>query len=317
LNRREPITRIRAVLVGIDRYERPDVPQLRGCVNDVALVRGLLKEFFAVPNEHLRVVVNSRATKANILHRLEATIAAAEPGDVVVFYFSGHGSQIRDRDGDELTDGLDEIICPYDMDWDRGTYIVDDELDDRFAGLPPGVLLEAFFDCCFWGADARGLEPEPRPELLRRDVRYLVPPFDIASRAEGDEDTLDIHRIRTSETFTERNVMWGASMEGQPAAEDYIDGRPNGIFTYWGCRFIAENIERVDRESYTREELLDDVRAYLHQLGYAQTPELSAPGELRASSPLLPDPEWGAWVEVGGPPVRDARRRGRARSPRR
>src|SRR6185295_4044071 len=181
------MTSIRAVLVGIDEYERSDVPSLRGCVNDVALVRGLLKQYFEVPNEDIRVLVNGRATKANILARLESTIARAEPGDVVVFYYSGHGSQVRDRNGDELTDGLDEIICPYDMDWDRRTYILDDDLDEIFGDLPPEVLLEAFFDCCFWGADARGLEPEPRPTVLRRDVRYLAPPFDIAARAEGED----------------------------------------------------------------------------------------------------------------------------------
>jgi metacaspase-1 len=309
------MTRIRAVLVGIDDYERDDIPSLTGCVNDVALVRSLLKQYFQVPNEDLRVVVNARATKANIMERIEATIARAEPGDVIVFYFSGHGSQIRDRNGDELTDGLDEIICPYDMDWDRGTYILDDDLDELFADLPPDVLLEAFFDCCFWGADARGIGPDPRPALLRRDVRYLPPPFDIAARAEGDWDRLDIHQLRGSAVFAERNVLWGASQEGQPAAEDYIDGQPNGIFTYWGVRFIEENIERVDRLEYTRAQLLDDVRAYLRALGYVQTPELSAPGELRAATPLLPGAAWGAWVEVGargGPPGRPrARQRGR------
>jgi hypothetical protein len=292
------MTRIRAVLVGIDEYESPDIPSLRGCVNDVALVRELLKQYFEVPNEDIRVVVNRRATRAAILHRLRDMIARGGPGDVLVFYYSGHGSQVRDRNGDELSDGLDEIICPYDMDWDRRTYILDDDLDEIFAALPPDTLLEAFFDCCFWGADARGLEPTPKPTVLRRDVRYLPPPFDIAARAEGEE-RIDIHQLRACECFTERNVLWGASQEGQPAAEDYMDGRPNGIFTYWGCRFIAEHIEQVARLNYTREQLLEDVRAYLHTLGYAQTPELSAPGELRQATPLLP---WGAWVEAGGLP---------------
>ena len=77
----EPMTSIRAVLVGIDEYERSDVPSLRGCVNDVALVRGLLKQYFEVPNEDIRVLVNRRATKANILARIESTIARAQPGD--------------------------------------------------------------------------------------------------------------------------------------------------------------------------------------------------------------------------------------------
>jgi metacaspase-1 len=301
------VSRIRALLVGIDEYERPDIPSLRGCVNDVALVRLLLKRYLGVPNEDIRVVVNQRATKENILRRLAATIERAAPGDVVVFYFSGHGSQIRDRDGDELDDGLDELLCPYDMDWDRRTYLIDDDLDAMFRAIPPDVLLEAFFDCCFWGAGPRELLPEPRPQSLRTDVRYLPPPFDIAARVEGDEHRVDVHHLVACESFSGRNVLWAASREGQAAAEDYIEGRANGIFTYWGCQFIAEHIEKIDRTAYSRERLLEDLRAYLHSLGYAQTPELSAASDLRTSAPLALPPGWREWGDTapassGAPP---------------
>jgi metacaspase-1 len=299
------------VLVGIDEYERPDIPSLRGCVNDVALVRLLLKQYLGVANEDIRVVVNQRATKENILRRLSATVDSAAPGDIVVFYFSGHGSQIRDRDGDELADALDELICPYDMDWDRGTYLLDDDLSAIFDSLPPDILLEAFFDCCFWGAGPRELLPEPRPQTLRTDVRYLPPPFDIAARIEGDEHRIDVHQLVACECFSERNVLWAASQEGQSAAEDYIEGRANGIFTYWGCQFIAQHIETMDLSSYSRERLLEDLREYLHSLGYAQTPELSAPSDLRTSAPLAPGPGWGAWVEAGGAGTGRERRRPR------
>ena len=278
--------RIRAVLVGIDEYARADIPTLRGCVNDVALVRELLKRCVGVVNDDIHVLVNRRATKQNILRRLFMAIEGAAPGDVVVFYFSGHGSQIRDRDGDELADGLDELICPYDMDWDRGTYLLDDDMDAIFAAIPPDIVLEAFFDCCFWGAGPRELLSEPRPQTLRADIRYLPPPFDIAARAEGDEHRIGVHRFVDHDGFGE-HVLWAASQEGQSAAEDFIDGRANGIFTYWGCQFLAEHIP-TDWWSYSRERLLDDLRAYLHSLGYAQTPELSAPSDLRASAPLAP-----------------------------
>jgi hypothetical protein len=292
----EPSERIRALLVGIDQYARADVPPLRGCVNDVVLVRRVLKRYFNVPNEDLRVVVNDRATKANIMHRLHALIDASRAGDVVVFYFSGHGSQIRDRDGDELSDALDEVICPYDIDWDRRTYIVDDELDDAFARLRPGVLLEAFFDCCFWGAGPRALEAEPRPQAQRADLRWLAPPLDIASRAEGDEDRLAYHGLSGCQCFADTHVYWGASAEGQEAAEDSFEGRTHGIFTYWGCRFIRDNVEAAGQGGYTRTNLLDELRSYLLSVGYPQTPELAAPDELRSGAPFRA----GAWVEAAG-----------------
>jgi metacaspase-1 len=292
--------RIRALLVGVDRYERPEVPVLRGCVNDVVLVRSVLKRFFDVPNEDIRLVVNERATKAQIMRRLHAIIDASRAGDVVVFYFSGHGSQIRDRDGDELSDALDEVICPYDIDWDRRTYIVDDEIEDVFARLPRGVLLEAFFDCCFWGAGPRALHAEPRPQAQRDDLRWLPPPVDIAARAEGDEDRLAYHGLADCSCFADRNVYWGATAEGQAAAEDSFEGRPHGIFTYWGCRFIADNVEAVGRGGYSRADLLDELRAYLISIGYPQTPELAARDELRSGSPFHGDVRGGAWVEAGG-----------------
>jgi len=287
------VKRIKAVLVGVDVYERSDVPPLRGCVNDVALVRRVLKEYFGVPNEDIRVVVNQRATKANIVHRLRTMIQQAEPGDVVVFYFSGHGSQIRDRDGDELTDSLDELICPYDMDWDRRTYILDDDLDALFANLPPDILLEVFLDCCFWGANPRELQAEPgQPPLEAAGVRYLSPPLDIASRADGDEERLRFHTFSECHCFEDRNVLWAASAEGQPAAEDLLEGRAHGVFTYWGCRFIEANLERLRHQNYGRGELLEDLRAYMHSLGYAQSAELNAPPELWATGPFMPAAEW-------------------------
>jgi hypothetical protein len=291
--------RIRALLVGVDRYAEPQVPVLRGCVNDVVLVRSVLKRFFDVPNQDIRLVVNERATKAQIMRRLHEIIDASRPGDVVVFYFSGHGSQIRDRDGDELSDALDEVICPYDIDWDRRTYIVDDEFEDAVARLPRGVLLEAFFDCCFWGAGPRALDAEPRPQAQRDDLRWLPPPVDIAARAAGEEDWLAYHRLSDCDCFADRNVFWGASAEGQTAGEDSFEGRTHGIFTYWGCRFIQDNVEAVGRGGYTRAQLLDELREYLISLGYPQTPELGAPDELRVGSPFRGDVGAGAWVEAG------------------
>jgi hypothetical protein len=294
------VAEIRAVLVGVDVYERPDVPPLRGCVNDVILVRQVLKQYLGVPNENIRLVVNERATKTNIVHRLQRLIVDAEEGDVLVFYFSGHGSQIRDRDGDELTDGLDELICPYDMDWDRKTYILDDDLDAIFGELAPGVMLEAFFDCCFWGPSAREFEPESDRRPLRTDVRYLRPPIDIVARSEGDEQQLDSHRLSGCNCFQDRNVFWAASEEGQPAAEDYFEGRVHGVFTYWGCRAIEANVDRILRWGYSRDELLDDVRARFRSLGYPQLAELTAPGELRVAEPFSRTSLWEASVPGDG-----------------
>jgi hypothetical protein len=282
----------------VDVYERPEIPRLRGCVNDVGLVRRLLKEYFGVPNEDIRVVVNERATRDAIVQRLRTLIGDAEEGDILVFYFSGHGSQIRDRDGDELSDKLDELICPFDMDWDRRTYILDDDLVDLFAEARAGILMEAFFDCCFFGAEARDSGSRLVRERFREDVRYLPPPFDIASRWEGDEVSLVDHGFRESTLFAEQNVLWSATAEGEEAVEDDFDGETHGVFTYCGCRFIEENVARELFGQYSRSQLLDDVRAYMRSLGYSQSAELGASRPLRAVGPFEPVFERPAWMRT-------------------
>lgn len=40
-------------------------------------------------------------TKANILKAYRKLIKSAEPGDAVFCHFSGHGGQVKDKDGDE------------------------------------------------------------------------------------------------------------------------------------------------------------------------------------------------------------------------
>ena len=306
------MARIRSLLVGVDVYERPEIPRLNGCVNDVALVRRLLKEYFGVPNEDIRVVVNQRATRDAIVHRLRTMIRDAQDGDILVFYYSGHGSQIRDRNGDELSDNLDELICPYDMDWDRRTYILDDDFVALFAEARADVLIEAFFDCCFFGAGTRDLGSNALRRSFREDVRYLTPPFDIASRFEGAEASLVDHGFRESDLLTEENVLWSATAEGEEAVEDVFDGQTHGVFTYCGCRFIEEKVDREWFGQYSREQLLDDVRAYMRSLGYTQSAELGASRPLRAAGPfehVLHRPAWmwsrrstGGWTRR--PPVR-------------
>ena len=133
------------------------------------------------------------------MHRLNAMVEKAQPGDFLFFHFSGHGSQIRDRDGDELRDQMDELICPYDMNWDNG-YITDDMLNEIFTQLPPGVFLEVILDSCHSGTglkeDTLGRPLELGPEHPNLS-RYLPPPFDIRCRFQGEEKQLKSPKSHT------------------------------------------------------------------------------------------------------------------------
>ena len=139
----------RALCVGINDYA--DLP-LTGCVADAeAWGRSLKGAGFAVTQLH-----NARATRAGIIDSLEKMIAASRSGDVLVFQYSGHGTQVPDDSGDEIngdTPGLDEALCPFD--YAAGALLVDDDIGSIFSRLPDGVNLTCFMDCCHSGTMSR------------------------------------------------------------------------------------------------------------------------------------------------------------------
>ena len=260
----------KALLVGINDYK--GVSGLRGCVNDVLDMHFSLRSLFNFQTENIRVLTDSRATKANVLHRLEWLVEGVEPGDSVVFHFAGHGSQVRDRDGDELKDSLDELICPYDMDWD-GTFITDDDLNSIFKGVPKDALLEVFLDCCHSGTGLREMGLEPPPELTVEHPtlnRYLPPPADIFLRSSCEEDSLQSKGFVQgfAKRGTINHILWSGCKAEQTSADAHISGRYHGAFTY----YLNVHLRRDPKIS--RDTLLQKVRASLDHAGYRQTPQL-------------------------------------------
>lgn len=264
----------RALLTGINDYNR--ISDLRGCCNDVMNIRDILKTYFGFENKDIRVLTDSRATQANILQRLEWLTNDAKPGDVLYFHFSGHGSQIRDRDGDELRDCKDEILCCYGMSWSGG-YITDDTFDDIFTKVHPDVTFDVVFDSCHSGT-GESLLPVRRNrafiEEAPQDVigRFLSPPLDIEMRSEGEEDKLQPTRQLMSKSRSERNkhVIWSGCGEQQTSADAYIKGSFNGAFTYYFCKTI-----RQANGNITRNDLLKRLRSSIRHNRYTQIPELT------------------------------------------
>ncbi len=144
----------KAFLVGINDYPGSQ-NDLQGCINDSTNVYDILVKYhgFAAAGHHA-AIQQARDEEGNPRRAAEAGRRGARSGDVLVFHYSGHGSQVRDMEGDELKDGKDEIICPWDFDWD-GTYIKDDDLAAIFGKLKKGVHLEVILDSCHSGTGTR------------------------------------------------------------------------------------------------------------------------------------------------------------------
>ena len=210
-------------------------------------------------------------------HETRTVDGDAKPGDRLLFHYSGHGSQIVDRHGDELNDRMDEIICPYDMDWDRN-FITDDDLRELFAGLPQGATLVVVLDACNSGTGTREMRAlEALPMDLSYRTRFLPPPVDIACRA---DEGMQVRKLLKGKD-TMNHVLLAACMDNQTSADAFIDGRYNGAFTY----YLAKHL-RDTQGDITRSELIRRVQASLRFNGFSQIPQLEcAPAERK--KPLL------------------------------
>jgi metacaspase-1 len=269
-----------ALLVGINDYK--GVNDLQGCINDVTNVRSVLKTFFGFTNSEIRVLTDSRATKDNILTRLEKIVKTAVNGDYLIFHFSGHGSQIRDREGDELSDHMDELICPYDMNWDDG-YITDDMFREVLQKLKKGVRMEILLDSCHSGTATRDIRSigtcgQSSADLLK--YRYLKPPVDIECRHLGDEETLKSPKsFRTDTEITLNHVLWAGCKDSQTSADAEIDGQYNGAFSYYFCKHVRENGGKISRyDLYTR------VKNSLKYNHFDQVPQLECKEALKSEN---------------------------------
>jgi Caspase domain len=157
-----------AVLVGVQNYPHlAEAEQLHGSRNDVQLMSELLVNRFQFPHANIRALLDEQATGATIRGTLDALVQQIEtlPPDtqvLVVFHFSGHGSQVVDQssgpDADEL-DGLDETIVPFDaMQQGGDADIRDDELNTFAHQICKrnASRLWMILDCCHSGTGIRG-----------------------------------------------------------------------------------------------------------------------------------------------------------------
>ena len=111
---------IYALLVGIDKYPDP-ISSLSGCVNDIEDIKDYLQKRKGVPEDrlHLRTLQNEEATRQNVIKGFREHLCKANSNDVVLFYYSGHGSQEQApedflRLGLVKLDGLNETLVCYD-----------------------------------------------------------------------------------------------------------------------------------------------------------------------------------------------------------
>ena len=83
-----------ALLVGINEYSQKT--RLHGCVNDVELQKELLVHRFGFKPQDVHILTDRQATRENIESAfVEYLKEPAQSNDLVLFHFSGYGSQVK------------------------------------------------------------------------------------------------------------------------------------------------------------------------------------------------------------------------------
>lgn len=264
-NNPEGVKMKRALCVGINNYQGT-ANDLKGCVNDAKNWANLLKDQYQF--DEITTIFDNNATTTNVVNGLKKLRDLSKSGDVVVFTYSGHGSNVPDRYPIDEADGRDETLYLYDG------HLRDDVLRDVFDTFDKSIKLVFIADCCHSGTTTRAMmstletcEEAPKP-------RYMPP--------EDDGEALAISRLplnaRIGVPQEEMNEVLVTGCKSTEYSYDAsINGQPTGAMSYYAVKVLKENPKVTYNEFFAK------LRHYLPSNRYPQTPQLEGSEENKNS----------------------------------
>ncbi|KAI3676274.1 hypothetical protein L1987_85878 [Smallanthus sonchifolius] len=137
-----------AVLVGCNYPNTPN--ELHGCINDVLAMRQVLIDRFGFEPGNIQLLTDAPSstimpTGANIKEALNHMVDEAEPGDVLFFHYSGHGTRIPSNRRVRPFHH-DEAIVPCDF-----NLITDLDFQNLVNRMPKGASFTILSDSCHSG----------------------------------------------------------------------------------------------------------------------------------------------------------------------
>ena len=240
-----------AVCFGMNDYPGTN-NDLNGCVNDANEWTSVLKDLYGF---NVQTFINKDATAVRLINSIGNLIADSKALDHIVFTYSGHGTNVPDRNGDE-SDKRDEALCLYDR------LLIDDELRVMFKELHPEARLTFISDSCHSGTVTRaflqtmGMDKAPKP-------RYM-PPED--AEAYGIAPS-SVRRSMYPESDMNEILISGC-LPSEYSYDARLGGRYMGAMSYYATLILKEN------PNLTYENFYKKLRTKLPSGRYCQTPQL-------------------------------------------
>ncbi|KAI0018967.1 peptidase C14 [Xylariomycetidae sp. FL0641] len=318
------MVRRKALLIGINYYGSRS--QLQGCINDCVNIRDFLVQergFSPMPHDMVMLcdAPQNRGTAfyptgANILAAIHWLVTWNAPGDILFLSYSGHGSQVRNRNRNRPSP-FDDTICPVDF---RENGQITSAILHRaiVSPLHPACRLTILFDCCHSGSacelpfvyrpDERGNVKMVNTikqgiQLYRSAEELLEGDFSMGKINDakvllgGVTDFFNgLHHRRSGdcsanglahEQYEEHWEMEGKDVwmfsgcaDNQTSADTSIAGAPTGAMSWAFVRTLRAN----PGQSYLN--VLQNTRGELAR-HYSQIPQLSCGGDYNLDQPVV------------------------------
>ncbi|MDX5350809.1 MAG: caspase family protein, partial [Paracoccaceae bacterium] len=280
----------RAVVVGIDDYSIQGINSLAMCVRDARAFYHMLIDAFDFLPGNILCYLDTAASSERILQALRWCVTQSQPGDVICFYYSGHGSRLPHP---RQVGRAYEVIIPAAGRWisDHELFLIADQLQPSF------VNFTCVFDSCHSGGlslEAEAKSPPMEQTLIDRLVQgittlipcgLLLAPEDrvvcenniTGMRLEDGVLDLDPAPNFTTIDKAKTTLISGCAPNELSWEGPQTSAVRNGLLTKSILDIVNQSSFRIDHRS-----LVDDARArvaaYVNQLfpgeGIVQTPQL-------------------------------------------
>ncbi|VDC06743.1 unnamed protein product [Peniophora sp. CBMAI 1063] len=242
-----------ALVIGIDTYPCPDIPDLAGAASDAQAVYDYLHVDLQVPAEHIVILRNEQATREAIIREIKALASrkGIKKGDPILIYFAGHGIATIAPEGWREQGRRISFIVPYDTDTNlEDVQQSKQAIPDRTIGALLHSIAEGkegvegigdnitvVFDCCHSGSGTRSIPVDTVPRSTSDESR----------RARGFEwkgvvpATLDQEIVREARQGRDIDIAKGFRLSGSRShvllaacreTESAYENHERGYFTH-------------------------------------------------------------------------------------
>ena len=281
----QPLRNIYALLVGIDHYA-PPVSPLQGCVNDIDAIASYLNDRINSERYQLKAqtLLNQAATRQAVIDGFQQHLGQAGANDIVLFYYSGHGSQ----EAAPLEfwpiepDRMCETLVCADSRTAGGKDLADKELAYLIYQLSqqnPQIIM--ILDCCHSGSGTREIVPtgfrhspaDERPRKIEEfifadDQSYLS---DLLERDRSSTQRNTERRQSGWQIPIGRHVLLAGCQDSELASEYSNEGELRGAFSY----FLVDTL-RSSNGSLSYRDLFKRASSLVRGRIKDQSPQLEA-----------------------------------------